>query len=208
MARCPPLTLTGAIFLTTWLLDCWWSGRRPASRSEPGSARPRRACGGPPHVPTEERRRDPKQRALEAGGVARGEQLLGIRPRPARAAHLTRNIESDIHTAVARPRMPRTATHGRRLGGVEDLESVVHVRPFVRPRDSGAAAFQSQRVARAAASSASPGSIRLASRPAQWWQREPTSAIRPSASRQATAATLVVRGGREARPHRGGRWPA
>src|ERR1700730_9675629 len=24
-----------------------------ASRSEPGSARPRRACGGPPHVPTE-----------------------------------------------------------------------------------------------------------------------------------------------------------
>src|ERR1700730_3078937 len=28
MARCPPLTLTGAIFLTAWLLDCWWSGPR------------------------------------------------------------------------------------------------------------------------------------------------------------------------------------
>ena len=88
-------------------------------------------------------RRDPKQRALETGGVADGEQLLGIRPRPARAAHLTGNIERDIHTAVARPRMPLTATDGGRLGGVEDLESVVHVRPFVRPRDSGAAFFSS-----------------------------------------------------------------
>ncbi len=76
-------------------------------------------------------RRDPKQRALETGGVAGGEQLLGIRPRPARAAHLTGNIERDIHTAVARPRMPLTAADGGRLGGVEDLESVVHVRPFV-----------------------------------------------------------------------------
>src|ERR1700730_816336 len=53
MARCPPLTLTGAIFLTTWLLDRWWSGRRPASRSEPGSARPRRVCASPPDAPTE-----------------------------------------------------------------------------------------------------------------------------------------------------------
>ena len=59
-------------------------------------------------------RRDPKQRALETGGVADGEQLLGIRPRPARAAHLTGNIERDIHTAVARPRMPLTARGRRR----------------------------------------------------------------------------------------------
>jgi hypothetical protein len=75
-------------------------------------------------------RRDPKQSALETGGVADGEQLLGIRPRPARAAHLTGNVERDIDTAVARLRMPLTATDGGRLGGVEDLESVVHIGPF------------------------------------------------------------------------------
>src|SRR4029077_14896784 len=83
-------------------------------------------------------RRDPKQGALETGRVAGGEQLLGIRPRPARAPHLTGNIERDIHTAVARPRTPLTATDSGRLGGVEDLEPVVHIRPFVRPRDRGA----------------------------------------------------------------------
>jgi hypothetical protein len=88
-------------------------------------------------------RRDPKQRALETGGVAGGEQLLGIRPRPARAAQLAGNIEVDVHTAVARTRVPLTAADGGRLGGVEDLESVVHIRPFVRPRDSGAAFFAS-----------------------------------------------------------------
>ena len=87
--------------------------------------------------------RDPKQRALETGGVADGEQLLGIRPRPARAAHLAGNIERDIHTAVARPRVPLTATDGGRLGGVEDLESVVH-HPSFRSGRATRARFSSR----------------------------------------------------------------
>jgi hypothetical protein len=69
---------------------------------------------------------DAQQRRLETGGVARGEELLGVGPRPARAAHLARHVEADVKATVARAGMTVTTAGSGCLGGVEDLGLVAH----------------------------------------------------------------------------------
>src|SRR5258706_6893453 len=45
---------------------------------------------------------DPEQRRLEAGCVTRREELFGVRPGSAGAAHLCRHVEVEVEAAVAR----------------------------------------------------------------------------------------------------------
>jgi hypothetical protein len=68
----------------------------------------------------------PQQRRLEAGCIAQGEELLGIRPRPAPAAHLARHVEVDVEAAVAGAAMTLATACDGCFGGVEDLRLVVH----------------------------------------------------------------------------------
>src|SRR5205807_6569688 len=46
-----------------------------------------------------------QQARLEAGRIAGGEELLRVRPGPARASHLGRDVEFDVKSTVRRPRM-------------------------------------------------------------------------------------------------------
>src|SRR5256714_1177556 len=80
------------------------------ARSDPGTRQVELAPGG-----------DPQQRRLEAGGIAHGEQLLGIGPRTARTAHLAGHVEVDFEAAVARAAVTFATARDGRLRGVEDL---------------------------------------------------------------------------------------
>ena len=90
--------------------------------------------------------RDRLERALEAGGVADGEELLGVRP-AALAAELGRRAQLDVERAVGGRAVAGVATAGDgRVGRVEDL----HRQPAIgREMPAGRAA--AGRVVRAAA---------------------------------------------------------
>jgi len=67
-----------------------------------------------------------QQRRLEAGRVSRGEELLGVRARPACAAHLGRYVEVDVEATVACAGMAFAATGRRCFCGIEDYEVSAH----------------------------------------------------------------------------------
>src|SRR5438132_14224910 len=64
--------------------------------------------------------REAQQARLEAGRIADGEELLRVRPGPARASHLGRDVEFDVKSTVRRPRMSFASALGARLGRVQD----------------------------------------------------------------------------------------